>query len=155
MNLKSQKGYSLLEIGVGLIIIVTFMYYSSTMLKATYNTYRLIEQKNTIVSYLIKSVENELLEDIEMPLTSNPNNTRIIENDVRRKVVETIVPAGSDLITSNTVEILPPRGGKTYDDSKVKLITSTAEFYIRNSDPTSKRTMTLQTLKIGGKELGT
>ena len=160
MNLKSQKGYSLLEIGVGLIIIVTFMYYSSTMLKATYNTYRLIEQKNTIVSYLIKSVENELLEDIEMPVTSNPNNTRIIENDERRKVVETIVPAGSDLITSNTVitttvEILPPRGGKTYDESKVKLVTSTAEFYIRNSDPTSKRTMTLQTLKIGGKELGT
>ena len=160
MNLRSQKGYSLLEIGVGLIIIVVFMYYSVTMLKATYNTYRLVEQKNVIMTYLIKSVENELLDEIEMPITSDPNNTRIFENTPQKKIFETIVPAGSDLITTNTVitttvEILPTRGGKTYNDSKVKLVTSTAEFYIRNSDPTSKRTMTLQTLKIGGKELGT
>ncbi len=160
MNLRSQKGYSLLEIGVGLIIIVVFMYYSVTMLKATYNTYRLVEQKNVIMTYLIKSVENELLDEIEMPITSDPNNTRVVENTPLKKIVETIVPAGSDLITTNTVitttvEILPARGGKNYDDSEVKLVTSTAEFYIRNSDPTSKRTMTLQTLKIGGKELGT
>ena len=160
MNLKSQKGYSLLEIGVGLVIIVVFMYYSVTMLKATYNTYRYIEQRNIIMTYLVKSIENELLDDIEMPITSNPANTQVQENTRLKKVVVTTIPAVSDLITTNTVitttvEVLPTKDGKSYVDSPVKLVTSEAVYYIRTSDPTSRRTMTLQTLKIGGKALGT
>ena len=126
MNLKSQKGYSLLEIGVGLVIIVVFMYYSVTMLKATYNTYRYVEQRNIVMGYLIKSIENALLDQIEMPITDDP-----------------------------TIEVLPTKDGKSYLNSPVKLVTSEAEYYTRTSDPTSKRTMTLQTLKIGGKALGT
>ncbi len=157
MNLKSQKGYSLLEVGVGLIIIVIFMYYSVTMLRGTYNTYRLIEQRNMIMSYLIKSVENELLDEIEMPLTGNPDDTEERVNTSAKKVVETKIPgwSGDNIIITTTLENLPDKDGKSYTNSKVKLLTSTAEFYIRNGDPASKRTLTLQTYKIGGKELGT
>ena len=160
MNLKSQKGYSLLEIGVGLVIIVVFMYYSVTMLKATYNTYRYVEQRNIVMAYLIKSIENALLDDVEMPVTDNPANTQIQEDTKLKKVVVTTIPSVSDLITTNTVitttiEVLPSKNGKSYENSPVKLVTAEAEYYTRTSDPTSKRTMTLQTLKIGGKALGT
>ena len=160
MNLKSQKGNSLLEIGVGLVIIVVFMYYSVTMLKATYNTYRYVEQRNIVMGYLIKSIENALLDQIEMPITDDPTNTQTKENTQLKKVVVTVIPNVSDLITTNTVitttiEVLPTKDGKSYLNSPVKLVTSEAEYYTRTSDPTSKRTMTLQTLKIGGKALGT
>ena len=53
------------------------------------------------------------------------------------------------------VEVLPSQNGISYEDSEVKLLTSTIEFYIRNDDESSKRELKLQTLKIGGKELGT
>ena len=46
MRLKSQRGYSLVEVGVGLVLISIFMVCGVTMLKGTYNTYRLVEQKN-------------------------------------------------------------------------------------------------------------
>ena len=154
MNLKSQKGYSLIEVGVGLVIITIFMICGVTMLRGTYSTYRLVEQKNMAMSYLIKSIERELIEGEEINITENPADTVIEENSEYRKVVVTNIPASNMKLTT-VLEILPSKNGKSYEDSQVKLLTSTIEFYIRKNDESSKRELTLQTLKIGGDGLGT
>lgn len=154
MNLKSQKGYSLLEAGVGLVIIAIFMVCGVTMLKGTYNTYRLVEQKNIALSYLLKGTEKELLDDAVINITDNPANTTVTENTSHRKVTVTNIPTNNMVLTT-VLEVLPSQNGISYEDSEVKLLTSTIEFYIRNDDESSKRELKLQTLKIGGKELGT
>lgn len=154
MNFKSQKGYSLLEIGVGLILITIFMISGVTMLKATYNTYRYIEQQNIVMNYLIKSVEKELLEDANFEIGDNPSDTVLKENSTTKKVTVTTI-SKHNLIITTTVENLPPKDGKSYANSPVKLLTSNAEFLMKKSDPTSRRTLTLKTLKIGGRSLDT
>ena len=149
MNFKSQRGYSLLEIGVGLILITIFMISGVTMLKGTYNTYRYIEQRDLAMHYLVQSVERELLDNANFILTHDPANTTIEENTPGRKVTVTKVPGHNFLITT-TLENLPPKNGVSYANSRVKLLTSDIEFFIRNQDESSRRILTLKTLKIEG-----
>ena len=153
MNFKSQKGYSLLEIGVGLILITIFMISGVTMLKGTYNTYRYIEQQNVVMNYLIRAVEKELLENANFEITDNPADTVIKENTSAKKVTVTTIDE-HNLIITTTVEILPPKNGRSYANSDVKLLTSNAEFYLKKNDQSTRRTLTLKTLKIGGRDLG-
>lgn len=154
MNLKSNKGYSLLEIGVGLILITIFMISGVTMLKGTYNTYRYIEQQNIVMNYLIRATEKELLENANFTVTDNPSETVVKENTSGRRVTVTTINK-HNLVITTTEEILPPKNGKSYANSGVKLLTSNAEFYMKKGDPSSRRTLVLKTLKIGGRELGT
>lgn len=149
MNLKSQKGYSLLEIGVGLILITIFMVCGVTMLKGTYNTYRYIEQRDLAMNYLVQSVERELLESANITLTDDPANTVIEEHTDERKVTVTKIPGHNFTITT-TLENLPPKNGETYANSRVKLLTSDIEFFIRKDDESSRRILTLKTLKVEG-----
>ena len=154
MKLKSQKGYSLLEIGVGLILITIFMICGVTMLKGTYNTYRFIEQQNTAMNYLIRAVERELLDNANFTITDNASDTVVQENTNTRKVTVTDIKK-HNLIITTTVEILPAKNGKSYVDSNVKTLTANAEFFTRKNDQSSRRVLTIKTLKIGGKALGT
>ena len=149
MNLKSQKGYSLLEIGVGLILITIFMISGVTMLKGTYNTYRYIEQRDLAMYYLVQSVEREFIDNANFILTDDPANTKIEENTPSRKVTVTEVPGHNFKITT-TLENLPPKNGVSYANSRVKLLTSDIEFFIRKNDESSRRILTLKTLKIEG-----
>ena len=151
MRLKSQKGYSLIEVGVGLILITIFMICGVTMLKGTYNTYRLVEQKNIAMSYLLKAVEIELLDDVTISVTDDPNDTVIRESNDLRKITVTKIPA-NDITITTTVEALPTKDGVSYIKSRVKLLTSNAEYYIRKNDPSSRRVLTITTLKIEGGE---
>ena len=151
MRLKSQKGYSLLEIGVGLILITIFMVCGVTMLKGTYNTYRYIEQRDLAMNYLIQSVEHELLPNANFDITGNVTDTVVQENTQSRKVTVTEVK-GYNFIITTTLEDLPPKNGVSYADSKVKLLTSDIEFFIRKGDESSRRILTLKTLKIEGSE---
>ena len=75
--------------------------------------------------------------------------TVITENTKSRKVTVTTIEANNMIVTT-ILETLPSKDGKNYEDSKVKLLTSSVEFYIRKNDPSSKRVIELQTLKIGG-----
>ena len=135
-------------------MITIFMICGVTMLRGTYNTYRFIDQQNIVMNYLIRAVEKELLESANFEITDSPADTAIQENTNARKVVVTRVDE-HNLVITTTVEILPARNGKTYANSQVKLLTSNAEFYTKKDDPSSKRILTLKTLKIGGKDLGT
>ena len=149
MIFRSQKGYSLLEIGVGLILITIFMTCGVTMLKGTYNTYRYIEQRDLAMNYLIQSVEHELLPSVNFSVTGDDSNTVVHENTPSRKVTITEVPNRNFKITT-TVENLPNKNGVSYAGSKVKLLTSDIEFFIRKGDESSRRVLTLKTLKIEG-----
>lgn len=152
MNPKSKKGYSLLEVGVGLVLITIFMICGVTMLKGTYNTYRFIEQQNIVMNYLVKAIEKELLDSANFEITDNPADTVIQENTNTRKVTVTTIEKHKLKITT-TLETLPEKNGKSYANSKVKMLTANAEFYTKNNDNSSKRTLTLKTLKIGGSAL--
>ena len=153
MNPKSQKGYSLLEIGVGLVLITIFMICGITMLRGTYNTYRYIEQQNIVMNYLIRSVEKELLESANFEIAATPATSVVKENTNTRKVTVTEIPQ-HNLVITTTLEVLPSKNGKNYNGSKVKLLTSDAEFFLKKGVQSSKRTLTLKTLKIGGSDLG-
>lgn len=152
MKLKSEKGFSLVEVGVGLVIITIFLVFGITMLRGTYNTYRLVEQKSVALNYLIKAVENELIDSVDLNITDSPNNTttqNITEDGKNIKISLTNIQA-NNMILRTRVEPLDNKNGKDYSDSKVKLVTATIEYYTKSNDENTKREMTLQTLKIGG-----
>lgn len=150
-SLKSQKGYSLVEVGIGIVIISIFMVYSITMIRGTFNTYRYIEQKNIAMSYILKAVEKELLDDstgLDLNITDGVSTTKIIEQTPTKTITSTTIP-NNNMVIYTTVEALADKNGVSYADSKVKLLTVTAEFYLKKSDASSKRELEIKTLKIG------
>lgn len=152
MNIKSQKGYSVLEIGVGLIIISIFMVCSVTMLKGTYENYRLVEQNNLAISYAIKGVERELLKGSRViEITEDPLDT--VETREGNKEISVTKIDANNMTLTTIVEPLPEKNGKSYETSKVKLVTSSVEYYLKKNDESTKKILELQTLKIGGWEV--
>lgn len=147
MNFKSQKGYSLVEVGVGLILISIFMACAISMLSGTTANYRLIEQKNVAMSYLIKAVEFELMGVDDYTITDSDEDTRVVNDDDDKKTTVTEIK-NYNLTVTTTVENLPPKNGVSYDNSRVKILTGTVQFYTKKSDTSSKRTIELKTLKV-------
>lgn len=66
MILKSQKGYSLIEIGVGIIIITIYLASSTALFNGCFNTYRAIQQRNYVVKYAVSQVEEMLQMDADI-----------------------------------------------------------------------------------------
>lgn len=63
MNLKSNKGYSLVEIGVGLLILTVFLICSAALFNGCYNTYRMIQQRNLAINLAVSNMESLLQTD--------------------------------------------------------------------------------------------
>lgn len=78
MILKSQKGYSLIEIGVGIIIITVYLASSTTLFNGCFNTYRAIQQRNYVVNYAVSQVERMLQLDADI-LMPDPSNEELID----------------------------------------------------------------------------
>lgn len=68
MSFKSKKGYSLIEIGVGVLILTVFLICSIALFNGCYNTYRMIQQRNLAINTAVQSME-ELLQADEDILT--------------------------------------------------------------------------------------
>ncbi|MBO5142598.1 MAG: hypothetical protein J6C46_06315 [Clostridia bacterium] len=66
MNLKSNKGYSLVEIGVGLLILTVFLICSVALFNGCYNTYRMIQQRNLALNTAISNMEEMLQTDSDI-----------------------------------------------------------------------------------------
>lgn len=137
---------------MGLVLITIFMVCGGTILKGTYNTYRLVEQKSMAMAYLIKAVELELLDDnVSDSITDDHTQTQTLEDDPKVRTVKTTkIEAANNLTITTIVEVLPTKNGVDYKNSRVKLLTGTAEYYIRKNDESSKRVLTIKTLKIEG-----
>lgn len=57
MNLKSQKGYSLIEIGVGVLIITILLACSTSLFNGCFKIYHAIQQRNNVVNYAVACIE--------------------------------------------------------------------------------------------------
>ena len=66
MNLKSKKGYSLIEIGVGILILTVFLICSVALFNGCYNTYRMIQQRNLAVNLAVSNMEDLLQTDSDV-----------------------------------------------------------------------------------------
>lgn len=61
--MKSQKGYSLIEIVVGLVVITLFLLTTGSLINASYTNYYLILQRNEAMDCAIKTMEEILSSD--------------------------------------------------------------------------------------------
>lgn len=66
MNLKSKKGYSLIEIGIGVLILTVFLICSMALFNGCYNTYRMIQQRNLAINQAVTSMEALLQTDADI-----------------------------------------------------------------------------------------
>ena len=131
MKLKSQSGYSLIEIGIALIVVAIFMVSSLTLLAGSNENYRRIEQRNIAMSYAMKTIEAMQLNDLGISVEEIKNKASV-ENNMT--------------ITTN-IENLPIKDGIDYGN-KVQIITANVEYNIKSNDAGSKKILTLKTLKV-------
>ena len=131
MNLKSNKGYSLIEIGVALIIVSIFMVISISLLSASNENYRRIEQKNIALSYAMQAIETIQLENKEISLEEIKNRA-LVQNNMQ--------------INTN-IETLPPKDGINVG-GKVFIITVDVIYKTQSSQAGVPATLTLKTLMV-------
>lgn len=62
--MRSQKGYSLIEIGIGLLIIAVFSFFSIALFNGCYNNYRVIQQRNIAMAHAVSTIEEVLQTDL-------------------------------------------------------------------------------------------
>ena len=60
MLFKSKRGYSLIEIGVGVLILTVFLICSIALFNGCYNTYRMVQQRNLATNLAVSNMESLL-----------------------------------------------------------------------------------------------
>lgn len=123
--MKSQKGYSLIEIAIGLAIITIFLSCTGSLINASFTNYRLILQRNDALDLAIREMEKVLQSD-EIQI----GEFGYIENDMEAKV--------------NIKNVRD--GNKVYDD-KVFIVTVNVE-YSKTQKSLEKYNLELQSLKV-------
>lgn len=104
---------------------------SITLLSASNENYRIIEQRNIALSYAMQTIEALQLTDSGISIEEIVNKSKIENN----------------MIVSYSEENLPPKDGIDYGD-KVQVITVDVEYHIKSNDAGSLKTLTLKTLRI-------
>ena len=66
MLFKSKRGYSLIEIGVGVLILTVFLVCSIALFNGCYNTYRMIQQRNLATNLAVSNMEDLLQTDADI-----------------------------------------------------------------------------------------
>lgn len=123
--MKSPKGYSLIEIVIGLAIITIFLVCTGSLINASFTNYRLILQRNEALDLAIREMEAVLQAD-----TVTLGDVGYTENSMQSRVtVENIVD-----------------GNKVYTD-KVFLVTVNVE-YSKTPKSEEKYNIKLQSLKV-------
>lgn len=123
--MNSKKGYSLIEIAIGLAIITIFLVCTGSLINASFTNYRLILQRNEALEFAMREMENVLQAD-----EANVSDYGFSENSMNARI---------------TIEKIRD-GNKVYDD-KVFLVTVNVE-YLRTPTSTEKYNIELQSLKI-------
>ena len=131
MNFKSKSGYSLIEIGVALIIVGIFMVCSVTLLSASSENYRRIEQRSIALMYAMQAIEAIQLDN----------------NGITLEEVKTRARYQNNMEIETDVSTLPPKDGKSYS-SKVMIVTANVNYKTKSSEAGSLTTLTLQTLMV-------
>ena len=123
--MKSNKGFTLIEIAVGLVIIVVFLFCTGSLINASFTNYRLVLQRSEALDIAIREMENILQSD-----SVNVSSYGYEENSMKTKIdIENVKD-----------------GDRVYTD-KVFLVTVRVE-YLRNPNSTQKYNVELQSLKV-------
>ena len=140
---KSNKGYSLVEIGVGIIILVIFLFFSVGLINGCYTNYRRIRQRNLAIDRAVFHIETllqsdrnvltgfllETVEDNKMKYIPNPKVTEYVKktenfDNIFKVRYASSVGKSKDEITSVT--------DKELEEYIVKDIDYVANRYIEN-----------------------
>ena len=123
--MNSNKGYSLIEIAIGLAIITIFLLCTGSLINASFTNFRLILQRNEALDFAIQEMESILQADevnvTDYGFSKNSMNTRIKVEKIRD-------------------------GNKVYDD-KVFKVTVNVE-YSKTPQSKEKYNIELQSLKV-------
>ncbi len=123
--MNSKKGYSLIEIAVGLVIIVIFLFCTGSLINASFTNYRLVLQRSEALDMAIEEMENVLQSD-DVTLGNVGHETDTMKSRV-------------------TIEKIKD-GNKVYDD-KIYLVTVRVE-YSKTPRSAQKNSIELQSLKV-------
>lgn len=104
---------------------------SITLLSASNENYRIMEQRNIALSYAIQTIEAIELTETYISVDEIVNKAKTQNN--------------MDIAVN--IENLPPRNGKDYGD-KIQIVTANVSYHTKSDVAGSVSTLTLKTLKI-------
>lgn len=113
--MKSNSGYSLIEIAIGLAIITIFLLCTGSLVNASFTNYRLILQRNEALEFAINEMENVLQSDevsvSDFGFTRNYMDARITIENVKNgsKIYDNVF-----IVTVNVAYSKTPQGEKEY-----------------------------------------
>lgn len=128
MKIKSEKGFSLIEIGIALILSAIFTVACVTLLSASNENYRMIEQRSIALSYAIKSIEAMQLEKVGINL-DDIKQKALVENNME--------------ISVDIEDVLSKDGNK-----KLQILTANVTYHIKSNVAGGEKTLTLKTLNV-------
>lgn len=128
MKLKSENGFSLIEIGVALVLSGIFTVACITLLSASNENYRRIEQRSIALSYAMKAVEAAMLTDVGINIDDIAKKA-LVENNMN--------------VTVDFDDVVSKDGNK-----KLQIITANVTYHIKSSSTGSEKTITLKTLNV-------
>lgn len=126
--MKSQKGFSLIEIGIALVLSGIFTVSCITLLSASNENYRMIEQRSIALSYAMKAIEASLLSDVGINM-DDIQKKALVENNMQ--------------VTVDLEDVLSQDGNK-----KLQIVTANVTYHIKSNVAGGEKTLTLKTLNV-------
>ena len=128
LKVKSQKGFSLIEIGIALVLSGIFTVSCITLLSASNENYRMIEQRSIALSYAMKAIEASLLSDVGINI-DDIQKKALVENNMQ--------------VTVDLEDVLSEDGNK-----KLQIVTANVTYHIKSNVAGGEKTLTLKTLNV-------
>lgn len=158
--MKNQKGYSMIEIGVGLLIIAIFSIFSVALFNGCYNNHNVIKRTNIALSHAINEMETILQKDYDnlgftlsmierddiLTACSNATADERAEGKYAVPDDETIDVDNDMTATIQYRRVPTSSSSQAYDNTVMKIIV-TVNYKIRANDAVA-RTLQLETIKL-------
>ena len=160
MKFKNTHGYSMIEIGIGLLIIMIFSIFSLGLFNGCYNNHHVIQTRNLALKYATQTMENILQSDLSsLGFTSSMTSRSNIlsacsaasaldraEGNYAVPEDETIDVNKNITITTKYRRIPTTSGSEAYDNTVIK-VSVIANYKIKTND-TEARTLELESIKV-------
>lgn len=153
--MKSQKGYSLVEIVIGLVVLTLFLVTTSSLMTASYNNYRLVLQRNIAIEKAISQTEEIIA------MTSEEWEDFKVEHGVdamgdEPETLDDIVDEDTYMITRITTQYLY-EDGLIYPCTEIiaidVLFPKTPKMAIESPDGEGYLNVSLKTIKIAREDI--
>ena len=135
--MRSKKGYSLIEIAVGIAIITIFLLCTGSLVNASFTNYRMVVQRNEAMGLAIREMENILQNGLS-------EEAKATLQDGANTNYEYVTTENAMTVTVNIDKIASE--GKIYDDTVFKATVNVE--YSKTENGTQKYNLELQSLVI-------